>query len=61
MVDGGGNRSRTDHLLHAKQTLFQLSYTPKEALSDKSLKGKVVEVNGIEPLTLCLQSRCSPS
>ena len=28
MVDGGGNRDRTDDLLHAMQALSQLSYTP---------------------------------
>ena len=27
-LNGGGRRSRTDDILHAKQTLCQLSYTP---------------------------------
>ena len=27
---GGGNRDRTDDLLRARQTLSQLSYTPKK-------------------------------
>ena len=27
-LDGGGNRIRTDDILLAKQTLYQLSYTP---------------------------------
>ena len=26
-----------------------------------NMRGRVVEVNGIEPMTPCLQSRCSPS
>ncbi len=28
-ADGGANRNRTDDLLHAMQTLYQLSYGPK--------------------------------
>ena len=51
---GGEYRNRTDDLLHAMQALSQLSYNPKDIRL-------MVEVNGIEPLTLCLQSRCSPS
>ena len=38
---GGGERDRTDDLLLAKQALYQLSYTPKGALT-----GTVVEHGG---------------
>ena len=40
---GADNRNRTYNLLITNQLLCQLSYV-----------GKVVEVNGLEPLTLCL-------
>ena len=48
---GGDNRDRTGDLLHAKQTLSQLSYIPID----------VVELNGIEPLTSCMPCKRSPN
>jgi hypothetical protein len=30
---GGGNRNRTDDILLAKQTLYQLSYTPRRSFA----------------------------
>ena len=33
----------------------------KQTSSMRSLFERVVELNGIEPLTPCLQSRCSPN
>ena len=44
---GGGNRTRTDNILLAKQVLSQLSYTPVELET------------GIEPITSGLQNPCS--
>ena len=43
LMHGADNRNRTYNLLITNQLLCQLSYV-----------GKVVEVNGLEPLTLCL-------
>ena len=37
-IDGGGNRNRTDDILLAKQTLYQLSYTPAEHLPEEEKK-----------------------
>ena len=41
---GGGERSRTDGLLRAKQALSHLSYTPDHS-------GWVVGLDGLEPST----------
>ena len=43
---GGGSRIRTGDILLAKQTLYQLSYTPTEVF--------LVGVDGIEPSTSSL-------
>ena len=53
---GGDEETRTPDLLHAKQTLSQLSHAPAIAFYDK-----MVEMRRIELLTPCLQGRCSPN
>ena len=46
---GGPKETRTLHLLHAMETLYQMSYRPVV----------MVELRGIEPPTLSLQTTCS--
>ena len=46
--NGGDKRNRTDDILLAKQTLYQLSYIPE-----------MVPSVGIEPTTFRLSSECS--
>src|SRR5579872_7037658 len=53
---GGGDRTRTDDPLLAKQVLSQLSYTPEpEVLMPEALVGQ----GGFEPPTPRLSSVCS--
>jgi hypothetical protein len=47
--NGLGKRTRTSRLMLPKHALYQMSHTEKI----------VVEMTGIEPATVCLQSRCS--
>ena len=54
---GGGDRIRTDDPMLAEHVLSQLSYTPSGAFPCSLL----VEVNGFEPMTSCLQSMRSPN
>ena len=53
---GGDEETRTPDLLHAKQTLSQLSHAPAIAFYEK-----MVEMRRFELLTPCLQGRCSPN
>ena len=53
--NGGAERNRTADLCSAIAALSQLSYGPA------TVSSILVELSGIEPLTPCLQSRCSPS
>ena len=48
---GAGEEARTLDIFLGKEVLYQLSYA----------RIKMVEVNGIEPMTFSLQSYCSPS
>ena len=56
--NGGAERDRTADLRSAIAALSQLSYGPEPSISTPN---PLVELSGIEPLTPCLQSRCSPS
>jgi hypothetical protein len=49
-INGGASRDRTDHLLRAKQALYQMSYGPV---------GILVGLDGLEPSTPRLSSVCS--
>ena len=75
-IYGGGKEIRTPDPLLARQVLSQLSYTPRVGLnglepSTSRLSGVrsnqlsyrpiVVEVKGVEPLTPCVQGKCSPN
>ena len=40
--DGGGERTRTDDLLLAKQALSQLSYTPLQGPEDRDQASEVL-------------------
>ncbi len=49
---GGDDRSRTGHLLHAKQTLYQLSYIPDLMLMERA--------TGIEPASAAWEAAVLP-
>ena len=53
----------SSNLAQAYQSVHRSELQPPElcALSHISYRNVVVEIKGIEPLTPCLQSRCSPS
>ncbi len=49
LLNGGGERDRTDDLLRARQALSQLSYTPKK--TNVLNKNSLVGLGGLEPPT----------
>jgi hypothetical protein len=53
----------TSHNLQAVATYKSLYAIVKEQYQHeaRTLQTKMVEVNGIEPMTPCVQGRCSPS
>jgi hypothetical protein len=53
---GGGERDRTDDLPAPKAGCSLPSIQPFHLFLNE-----LVEVNGIEPMTSCVQSRCSPN
>ena len=53
-----GNRVNTGVRMGVKSKLNQLIEVEKRELPGSN---EVVEARGLEPLTLCLQSRCSPN
>ena len=57
-MDSGDKGIRTLDPLRARQVLSQLSYAPKET---DLLSFWIVETKGFEPLTPCVQGRCSPN
>jgi hypothetical protein len=48
MKNGGGDRDRTYYLLRARQALSQMSYTPKNGISESHFKKKVVGLDRFE-------------
>ena len=59
MVGSSGLEPPTSRLSGVRSNL--LSYEPILLAAAVSLLLPLVEMSGIEPLTPCLQSRCSPS